>query len=67
MQALVPPFSSRLILGTPLARHLAPVVDLLGRGQVRIAIAERLPLSELPRAHASSCTGRLTGKLVIIP
>jgi NADPH:quinone reductase-like Zn-dependent oxidoreductase len=42
-------------------------MDLLAAGVVSIGIAERIPLAELERAHALSRTGRLTGKLVMIP
>ncbi len=67
VQVLVPPFSSRLVLGTPFARHLQPVMDLLASNAVGIAIADRLPLSELEQAHERSRSGRLTGKLVMLP
>ena len=36
-------------------------------GQVRVAIAERLPLVEAEAAHRMSQTGRMTGKLVLLP
>jgi NADPH:quinone reductase-like Zn-dependent oxidoreductase len=66
-QPFMPPFSSKMILGMPLSQNLQPVMDLLASGAVSIAIAERIPLAELERAHALSRTGRLTGKLVMIP
>jgi NADPH:quinone reductase-like Zn-dependent oxidoreductase len=66
-QPLMPPFSSKMILGMPLAKNLQPVMDLLATGAVSIAVADRIPLVELERAHALSRTGRLTGKLVMLP
>ena len=67
MQPLMPPFSSKLILGVPLAKNVQPVMDLIARGEVTIALGERMPLADLERAHALSRTGRLTGKLVMKP
>ena len=66
-QILVPPFSSKLVLAEPRTQHLQPVMDALAAGTVTIAIAERLPLHELQRAHDLSATGRMTGKIVMIP
>lgn len=66
-QILVPPFSSKLVLAEPRTQHLQPVMDALAAGKVTIGIAERLPLSELQRAHDLSETGRMTGKIVMIP
>jgi NADPH:quinone reductase-like Zn-dependent oxidoreductase len=66
-QVLVPPFSSKLVLAEPRTQHLQPVMDALAAGTVTIAIAERLPLRELQRAHELSETGRMTGKIVMIP
>jgi NADPH:quinone reductase-like Zn-dependent oxidoreductase len=66
-QPLMPPFSSKLILGMPLAKNTQPIMDLLAGGLVTIGISEKIPLVELERAHTLSRTGRLTGKLVMIP
>jgi NADPH:quinone reductase-like Zn-dependent oxidoreductase len=66
-QVLVPPFSSKLVLAEPRTQHLQPVMDALAAGSVTIAIAERLPLQALQRAHELSETGRMTGKIVMIP
>ena len=67
MQPLMPPFSSTLIVGMPLAKNVQPVMDLIASGALTIRIAERMPLADLERAHALSRTGRLTGKLVMKP
>lgn len=67
MQVLVPPFSSRLLLGKPTGAGLAPVLDVVARGELKVNIAHRLPLAEAERAHELSQTGRLTGKIVLVP
>jgi NADPH:quinone reductase-like Zn-dependent oxidoreductase len=67
MQVLVPPFRSRSILGRPNGARLAGLVDAVSQGKVKVAIAERLPLSEVEAAHQKSQTGRMTGKLVLLP
>ncbi|HEY1100997.1 MAG TPA: NAD(P)-dependent alcohol dehydrogenase [Myxococcota bacterium] len=66
-QVLVPPFSSRLILGEPRTKHLQPLMQFLADGRITIRIAETMPLTELQRAHDLSAGGRLTGKLVVKP
>lgn len=66
LQAMVPPFRSRLILGKPDGRHLAPLVAAVADGKLTVAISERLPLAEAERAHELSRTGRMNGKLVLL-
>jgi len=67
MQVLVPPFRSRSILGRPNGARLAGLVGAVSQGKVKVAIAERLPLSDVEAAHQKSQTGRMTGKLVLLP
>lgn len=67
VQVLAPPFSSRLILGRPTGARLAPVLEAVARGQLRVRIDHRLPLIEAEHAHELSRTGRLTGKIVLLP
>ena len=66
-QLCVPPFASRAVLGRPRREHLARVVAAVAAGQLRVEIAGRFPLAEAERAHALSRTGRVTGKLVLLP
>lgn len=66
-QLLVPPFSSRAVLGRPDGRRLAPVVAAVAAGQVRVRIAHRLPLAEAEEAHRLSRSGRVVGKIVLLP
>ncbi len=67
LQMFVPPFTSKLLLGAPKGDRLAPVLDAVARGDVKVNIAERLPFAEAERAHELSRTGRLTGKIVLVP
>jgi NADPH:quinone reductase-like Zn-dependent oxidoreductase len=66
-QVIVPPFRSRAILGKPTRTRLAAVVDAVAAGQLVVNIAQRMPLVEVEAAHEMSETGRMTGKLVLLP
>jgi NADPH:quinone reductase-like Zn-dependent oxidoreductase len=66
-QLLVPPFSSKAVLGRPDRKRLEPVVAALVAGQLRVTVAERFPLADAEAAHERSRTGRVVGKLVLIP
>jgi NADPH:quinone reductase-like Zn-dependent oxidoreductase len=67
LQLLVPPFSSRAVLGRPRTPQLAAVVAAVAAGKVRVNVAQRFPLAEGEAAHALSRTGRVAGKLVLLP
>jgi NADPH:quinone reductase-like Zn-dependent oxidoreductase len=45
-------------------RHLVAVVD---RGELRVDVAERVSLTELPAIHARAATGDLPGRVVVLP
>jgi NADPH:quinone reductase-like Zn-dependent oxidoreductase len=64
---LVPPFTSRSVLGRPTAARLRPVVEAVASGAVLVTIAEVLPLSQVEHALALSRAGRMTGKIVLVP
>jgi NADPH:quinone reductase-like Zn-dependent oxidoreductase len=49
------------------ARQLSRLVELVERGELRVDVAERVPLEELPEVHARAAAGRLTGKVVVLP
>ncbi|HVV85703.1 MAG TPA: NAD(P)-dependent alcohol dehydrogenase [Kofleriaceae bacterium] len=66
-QVVVPPFRSRAILGKPTTARLAALVDAVAAGKVTVAITARLPLTSVEAAHEQSRTGRMTGKLVLLP
>ena len=65
LQVLVPPFSSRLLLGNPTGARLAPLVEALAAGRLHVEIAHRLPLADAEEAHRLSQSGRVAGKIVL--
>jgi len=66
LQVIVPPWKSRSILGAPSGARLAPLVAAVAAGQVKVNIAERIPLVDAEAAHHKSQTGRTSGKLVLM-
>jgi NADPH:quinone reductase-like Zn-dependent oxidoreductase len=66
-QLLVPPFSSKAVLGQPDRERLARVVETVADGRVRVNISQRFGLAEAEQAHQLSRTGRVTGKIVLLP
>lgn len=46
---------------------LTELVDLIDRGDLRVDIAERVALSELPELHRRADAGEVHGKVVIVP
>jgi NADPH:quinone reductase-like Zn-dependent oxidoreductase len=66
-QLLVPPFSSKAVLGRPTRERLVPVVAAVAAGRLVVNLAGRFGLAEAEQAHRQSRTGRVTGKLVLIP
>ncbi len=66
-QMFVPPFHSRTILGKATRTRLGAVVDAVAAKHVVVNIAARLPLADVEEAHRQSQTGRMTGKLVLLP
>lgn len=67
VQVLVPPFTSRAVLGKPTAPRLRAVMDAVAAGELQVAIAQTMPLEQAEEAHRISQAGRLTGKLVLEP
>jgi NADPH:quinone reductase-like Zn-dependent oxidoreductase len=49
------------------AGQLAQLVALIDRSEVRVDIAERVPLAELPALHARAAQGALHGKVIVVP
>jgi NADPH:quinone reductase-like Zn-dependent oxidoreductase len=47
--------------------QLARLVDLVDRGELRIDIAQRVTLAELPAVHVQAAAGTLTGKVIVLP
>jgi NADPH:quinone reductase-like Zn-dependent oxidoreductase len=52
---------------SPSSEQLARIADLVAAGEVRVEITERLPLSEVRRAHELSESGHTRGKIILIP
>lgn len=55
------------ILGRPNRARLAPLVELLAKGELRPIIEAELPLSQAEEAHRRSRAGKTVGKLLLIP
>jgi NADPH:quinone reductase-like Zn-dependent oxidoreductase len=49
------------------AEQLSRLVAMVDRGELRVDVAERVPLAELPLVHAKAATGALPGKVVVLP
>jgi NADPH:quinone reductase-like Zn-dependent oxidoreductase len=49
------------------ADQLAHLVALVDRGELRVDVAERVPLAELPAVHAKAAAGALSGKIIVLP
>lgn len=51
----------------PKVDELAQLVALVDNGELTVDVAERVPLSELPRIHAKAAAGEIHGKIVAVP
>ncbi|MDG4782402.1 NADP-dependent oxidoreductase [Micromonospora sp. WMMD961] len=51
---------------SPDASHLADLVSRVDNGRLRLHIADRRPLQELPTVHEDASSGKLLGKTVIV-
>jgi NADPH:quinone reductase-like Zn-dependent oxidoreductase len=49
------------------AGQLSQLVALVDSGALRVDVARRVPLAELPATHAQAAKGELHGKIVIVP
>lgn len=49
------------------AEQLSRLVALVDRGELRVDVAQRVPLAELPAVHAQAATGALSGKVIVLP
>jgi NADPH:quinone reductase-like Zn-dependent oxidoreductase len=56
---------AELLIMSPSAEQLEKVAGLVAGGEVKVEIAETLPLSEIARAHELSETGHTRGKIVL--
>jgi NADPH:quinone reductase-like Zn-dependent oxidoreductase len=46
--------------------QLSRLVELIDRGELRVDVAERVPLTGLPDVHARVATGDLPGRVVVV-
>lgn len=49
------------------ATQLAAIVAQVDRGELRVDVAERVPLAELPALHARAAAGGISGKAIVVP
>lgn len=48
------------------AEQLAQLAALVDGGELRVEVAERVPLAELPAVHARAAAGALPGKVIVL-
>lgn len=58
-------FRTAVHVAYPNPDHLARIAELIASGDVRVEIAEVLPITEVRRAHEQSESGHTRGKLVL--
>lgn len=49
------------------AHQLSELVDRVDHGALRVDVAERIPLADLPGLHARAAVGDVPGKVVVVP
>jgi NADPH:quinone reductase-like Zn-dependent oxidoreductase len=49
------------------AEQLSRLVELVDRGELRVDVAQRVALAELPAVHARVGAGALSGKVIVLP
>lgn len=49
------------------ADQLSQLVAMVERGELRVDVADRVPLADLPSVHAKAATGALRGKVLVLP
>jgi NADPH:quinone reductase-like Zn-dependent oxidoreductase len=47
--------------------QLTRLVAMVDRGELRVDVAERVPLAELRAVHARALTGALPGRIIVVP
>jgi NADPH:quinone reductase-like Zn-dependent oxidoreductase len=56
---------AELVVMSPKSEQLRRIAELVASGDVRVEIAEAMPLTDVKRAHELSETGHVRGKLVL--
>jgi len=49
------------------AEQLSQMVAMVDRGELRVDVAERVPLAELAAVHARAASGELSGRVIVVP
>ncbi|MEC5197803.1 NADPH:quinone reductase-like Zn-dependent oxidoreductase [Arthrobacter sp. PL16] len=58
---------TRTVFVLPNRDRLAQLVSLVDDGALTVEVTRRIPLAELPALHAEASTGRISGKVIVIP
>ena len=56
---------AELLVMSPSTEQLSRIAQLVAAGDVRVEIAELIPLSQVRRAHERSESGHTRGKIVL--
>lgn len=67
LQVLIPPFTTKMVLGVSTTPRLSALVDGVAAGKIKVEIAARFPLADAEQAHAMSKAGKTAGKIVLLP
>ncbi|MBX7195447.1 MAG: NAD(P)-dependent alcohol dehydrogenase [Sandaracinaceae bacterium] len=59
--------SVRTLLGAPNQKRLEPLVEAMAKGQLKARIEARFSLEDAEKAHEKSRSGKVVGKLLIVP
>ena len=66
LQVLIPPFTTKMVLGVSTTPRLTALVDAVAAGTIKVEIAARFPLTEAEAAHTMSKAGKTAGKIVLL-
>ncbi len=58
---------ARTVFVLPNRDRLAQLVSLVDDGALTVEVTRRIPLTELPALHAEASTGRVPGKVIVVP
>ena len=66
LQVLLPPFTTRVVLGVSTTPRLRALVDAVAAGSIKVEIAARFALADAEAAHTLSRAGKTAGKIVLV-
>lgn len=58
---------SAVVFVLPHRERLARLVSMVDEGALHVEVTRRIPLTELPALHAEASSGRVAGKVVVLP